>query len=223
MLLRGTFALRSIVAPRAPSLSRTFLLATESLLTRFNNQVKGRQLPDVPHWILTVCSKSTLPRLRLHADCPHRQLAFGRYDRVSAHRWLCDARLQFLPRKELRIRHFLTKETGAAPFVASFGRGPSKAERRLRKCDRFGAFRSGSSLCESPITCDKFFEHRRDEFCRLEGFTRILCQDLRIGDQIAVQRGRQRDGELNGFVVIDRGEFQLGHGSARFAATVARS
>ncbi|MGJ0452259.1 MAG: TonB-dependent receptor [Methylocystis sp.] len=30
--------------------------ATASLLTRFNNQVKGRQLPDVPYWISTVGS-----------------------------------------------------------------------------------------------------------------------------------------------------------------------
>ena len=84
-------------------------------------------------------------------------------------------------------------------------------------------FAAVRSLCESPITCDKSLQHRGDEFRRLSRLARFLRKNLCISDKIPMQRGWQRDGELYRPVVVDRGEFQLGHRSFRFAVIVVRS
>jgi hypothetical protein len=79
------------------------------------------------------------------------------------------------------------------------------------KCAGFLIF---LSLARGSIAGDEAGQHGRDQLGWLvDGLSSFATHSFGMGDQIAVDGRRQFDGQLDGLVIGDRAEFQLGHGS----------
>jgi hypothetical protein len=69
-------------------------------------------------------------------------------------------------------------------------------------------------LRKGPVRRHEPREHRTDELCgRHRSIPRLPPDRLAVGDEVSMNRRGQLDGQPDRLVVLDRVQFEFGHGS----------